>query len=265
LSYSKHYARDIGILTGDTPWESFTISVSKLLNGYSYGYYLFGLAPFYFVFLKNFRFDIAHVSIIGTTFAGLFAVSLGGCFWNHYFMMGLLGLILPAFYGAYYLEKTPPTNGMLLKSATLCASLLLSGYLASSRISEALRSEPVNFSFSVPSSLSSASERYTSPGDHILIITSSPMYLVMLNRSHSSKWGVLLDEFLRFYPGKSEVERIESLRREILQNRPKLVFIEASFVLKRQERILSNIVMPLLQHFSYRQIAPGVFVSPELL
>ena len=263
--YSGNYARDLGLFNANTILEALQFDASKLFWGYFYGACFIGLLPFCFAFIVLCRSYVLRVGVICSIIAGFLAVSLGHCFWNHYFLMGIMGMVLPAVYGALLLDSDCGKRYSGWKHAVTAFAVLLGAFLFFSRLSSAYAAPVVDFRFQVPIDLKNAVEKYSRPGDHILVVSNTPLYFVELKRESACRWGTLMDEIIRFYPGLTLESKIECMKREIGENCPKVIFIERTFLFTRQEKIISSVVVPLIEKLEYSSVAPGIFIRPNLI
>jgi hypothetical protein len=264
LRYAGNYARDIGILTTNSWIETLIFDVYKLADGYSYGIPFLGIFPFYFPLFSSKKYLLLNISLLLNILSCLFAVSLGHCFWSHYFVMGILGFVIPAVYGAKLING----NQMLVskKARQVIISFAITGtiILIFLRVQFILQSKASIQKYDVPISFYNAVQDFTNTNDKILLISDSPIYLSFLNREHATKWGTLFDELLPLLAGKTEVEKMQILRDEIKSNKPKVILIENTFLINRQKIILNYVIAPIIQSGGYIETNPGVFIKQKI-
>jgi hypothetical protein len=238
--------------------------VYKLADGYSYGIPFLGIFPFYFPLFSSKKYLLLNISLLLNILSCLFAVSLGHCFWSHYFVMGILGFVIPAVYGAKLING----NQMLVskKARQVIISFAITGtiILIFLRVQFILQSKASIQKYDVPISFYNAVQDFTNTNDKILLISDSPIYLSFLNREHATKWGTLFDELLPLLAGKTEVEKMQILRDEIKSNKPKVILIENTFLINRQKIILNYVIAPIIQSGGYIETNPGVFIKQKI-
>jgi len=103
---------------------------------------------------------------------------------------------------------------------------------------------------------------HSSPGDTIMTL-GDPLLYVFSDRVCAFRGGVVLDELLEYYPGRTDEERVAGQREGLLMNRPKVVVFNHETVgAHRKERYIRALVMPFLRDGGYVQVDDKFYLRP---
>jgi hypothetical protein len=262
LVYSKYYAQDLGRFVNGSFGENLKFDISSVYSGYNGGAYFFALAPFYAAFFWRWKWSFFTVLNILGIFLGAYAVSMGHCFWRHYYIMGFLPFILPAVYGAVFISDALRKYSFVLGIFFIVWAVFLFTYRIWS-VSEACKAvEMGNDFYPLPRELKMAVDKYTSKDDSILLLTSQPYYYVALDRRNSFRRVEFVDELIREYDGNTGEEKLRLTKLEIEKNLPKLIFLENGWLFPEQQKHLKQVFIPLIRGHGYRTVGNGIFVLP---
>lgn len=263
IIYSKYYAQDLGIFINKSFWSSMKFDVLKLCDGYSGGAYFFALIPFYLAFLWRWKWSFFTMLNILGIILGAYAVSMGHCFWLHYFVIGIFSFIQPAVYGAVYISDVLRKHSFISGVFFTIFAVSLSAYQTVPMIKADMQMSRMGNDFTVPAELKIAVDKYTSKDDFILV-TTQPYYYVTLDRRPSYRRGVMIDEFTRAYDGVTEEEKLRLMKLEIEKMLPKVIYLDRSWLFPRQQKHLNQVVNPLIEEHGYIEVNEGVFVLPPV-
>jgi hypothetical protein len=238
----------------------------KMLNEqlYNFGHLAFVLALWAVLLIlfrrrsntlpKRLELTIAIVAV----FCGMVAVSIGHCFWRHYFLMGTTGLLLLSVLGVEvlsgYLEQRRPwvsalsfigLFGMFLFVAWSPTGVMLAGKYEGYRLPwEPLVTETI--------------ERHSKPGDYIL---ETGGYLIYPAMDRKYPFAVT-PEFAPYLRTLKRTMRMESLREELEKNLPRVCsFAGGEF--PEQKIWREHLYDPLLLKYHYVKVNDELWYLPD--
>jgi hypothetical protein len=173
--------------------------------------------------------------------------------------MGLIPLMIPAVYGAVFLGRMKEKGLGVLAGVLLALAVLLAGFQVGSSIRGQKLLPPVTDDLVVPPGLKAAVDMYTTPDDPLLLMY-SPHYHAVLDRPHSFVWSQMIDEMLRVYDGVDDADKFARIRVAIEQKMPRIIFLESTYLIPRQQKHLKALIIPFIRKHRYTQVSPGVFV-----
>lgn len=189
---------------------------------------------------------------------GMVAVSIGHCFWRHYFLMGMIGLVLFSVLGAEALSSYLVGKQQRTSVAVAIALLGLLVFVAR---------EPARaaFTFNVASDSTpeiapivvETIEKHSKPGDYILV-TETPLVYVVMNRKSSLPIAFFLDDILPYDP----TLQIDSLREKLEARLPKVFYMGNKYY-ARQTTYRLLLFEPLLAEHDYVKVSEGLWYLPE--
>ena len=262
--YSQTYAGSNGFFSGASWLATVKYVSAKLYHGYGDQMRFWPFVPFYLAFGYHWRWSrFTLLNILGLL-AAMYAVTLGYCFFMHYYIIGMFPFIAIAVYGAVAITAIRRTVFMVINGLVV----LLSGWLCYQMLVVAWHQlRPANFSVvydevSVPNQLQTAIKQYTKPDDYILLVTVHAYYYVLLARHHAWQFAIPLDGLLPVYDGATQIDKMHSLALEVATKLPKLIYIADSWLFTQQQQHLNQVVRPLIKRYHYQQVNPGIFVLP---
>lgn len=195
----------------------------------------------------------------GAVIAGMLVISVGFCFWKHYFLMGTMGLLLFSVLGAEALSHFLSRKGRMISVTALItlAVLFLSVVGASTRamLAEKHTSEMV---FVDPAALQTI-EAHSKPGDYILA-TESPIVYVVANRKSALGVCGLSDVILPYV--ENTPLRIETLRDDLEKHLPKVCYF-AGRMRDRQQIFHELLFDPFLAEHHYVRVSDRLWYLPD--
>ena len=261
LLYAGSYAKDLGLY----PYRSFigTIiyDIKKLYENYYNLDLLLILIPYYIAFY--YKYKISYFSIINIVgiLIGCYGISIGHCFWKHYYLIGTMGLLLPAIYGSIYLSKLfnklKLTNILLL---IICIQMIFITINQNiNNIITDFRQKHAKIEYEIPFQLKTIVYKHTTTEDYILV-TEEPILYVYLNRKHSLKTAVFFDELIIYYKGNTFEEKFNNVRLELEERKPKVIYIPANGILKpRQQKYFNYVIYPIIKKYNYTNIDNSIY------
>lgn len=198
----------------------------------------------------------------GAGAGGLYAVTLGGCFFEHYFMLGMAGLFFVMAFGALQLAPTYQTLGRRWRLFIGLSLVLIPAWQLWPRLSAQL---DAHYTASTPPledpGVVQFVKQNSAPTDTIFS-TGWPGIYVDSDRRHAVKESTFFDAFIDLYPGSTDEERLAPLYQELVKSRPKVIYIEPFLDYKRV-RHMNALVLPFVRAFKYKQVNPRLYLRPD--
>jgi len=200
--------------------------------------------------------DVAIVTL--AVVLGMIAVSVGHCFWRHYFFMGMTGLILLSVAGAeavsgYLAERRP---GFSVPMAIVLSGLFI--YVAAGPVRTALAAKPtLNSGPDIPQIVTETIDKHSKPGDYVLM-TESPLVYIVTNRKSPLPIAFFLDDILPYDP----TLHIDALQERLEQYLPKVCYFGSSLS-ARQTTFRRLLFEPLLAEHYYIKVRDDLWYLPE--
>jgi hypothetical protein len=201
----------------------------------------------------------AALAILG----GFYAVTMGGCYFRHYFTMGMSGLFLWMTLGAVVLGRFLSSGSHRLRRWIHASLMALALFHFGPRIKaeRAAVYPAIQWdTMSVPQAVLDYVEQHTLPDDYIFS-DGSPGFYMITGRLPAAKEGYYVDEIIDSYPGNSDVEKFAFIRDQLVAHMPKIVYLSAENV-SRKQRTRAALLTPFLQEFNYREVAPSIYLRP---
>jgi hypothetical protein len=192
---------------------------------------------------------------------GAYAISIGQCFWNHYYLMGIIGVVIPTFLGAKACEKD---RRFLRKSKFVLPSLFILFILSAWPISRLVLLEQKNkneefyLSFKkIDPFLRKTIAQYSSPSDFIFS-NGSPLIYVLSDRL-SPLNTLTFDGGIDFLlPGNTDTDRFIPWNNILEQKPPKIFHLDLTQ--KNHSRVIKSLFLPFIQRHHYLQIQDDIWV-----
>ena len=228
--------------------------------------YLEPLVPFFLAadFDKRERLAtrLAHAA---TILGSLYVLGLGRCYFRHYYILAMAGLVVWVIIGSLALSDQlragPRRNNVFVVSllATLLIPSIGDRYEREQKKDYA-PSDFIGYGSNIPAEDIDFVTENSAPGDRIFT-NGAPGLYVFTNRRHATRESAFLDEFIELYPGKTDEERVEPLRSQLIANPPKVVVLDTHH-LKRRNRHLNALIRPFLKDLGYREVGPRYYIRP---
>ena len=194
---------------------------------------------------------------IVTAFGGMYAISIGHCFWKHYFIMGFGALALLAALSAFQIGAYTRDPRALRVVGIMTVMLLFPRF-------HTRWDDDVHATFKPavpgPAAVLDYITQNTRPSDYIL--STAPGVYFYTKRKSALTYNSFLDDVIETFPGKTDEERIARMRAQLQKHMPKVVYIEPQYP-ARDTRTLAELVMPFIQDNGYTLVQPQVYQRPN--
>lgn len=194
------------------------------------------------------RVSVAVIAVL----LGIVAISVGYCFWKHYFLMGATGLVLLAIVAADRVSnylKAASRGVNVIAGLVLFAALAFVGWgPIASMLAESYSPRVANWDPIVTEII----EQHSAAGDYVLA-PGVPTILVALHRRNPYVLAGPSDNILPYVPALPSRCQVDSLRQQLEQNLPKVCYFPAWF---RPEQKLCQqwIYQPVLSKHNYKKV-----------
>jgi hypothetical protein len=266
IAYTRNYAYQMRWASPSPAGGELADTLRRLAAAYVDAAHLAVFIPFFvaLVALAGRRW-IVSVAAVVTFAASLYAVSVGHGFAPRYFIMAMTGTFFCVVLGVLALDGAAKRSGREMSRwvgatwlAIACA-LTLPRFQAEWQKRRSYRVEPPP----VAQSDIDFVRAHTSASDKIWT-TGDPLLYVYSDRVSAFRGGIVLDEIIDYYPGKTDKERLSVIRQGLVENRPKLVVIADDMVsARRQQRYMRALVLPFLRDGGYVQLDDRFYLRPD--
>jgi hypothetical protein len=193
---------------------------------------------------------------------GMIAVSIGYCFWRHYFLMGTTGLLLLSVIGAETLSNFLSGRGARASALAFVGLAALFLFVAKRPTEVMLAQQHYNPQIvSWDPIVTETIEQHSQPGDYLLA-TEGPLIYVVMNRKHPIPVGGFTDEILPYMATENSMLRMDSLRDELEKHLPKVCYF-AGQLRPRQKMWHELLYDPLIKKYHYVQVNDRLWYLPE--
>jgi hypothetical protein len=180
-----------------------------------------------------------------TALAGaVYTVTIGHCFWCHYFVV-LVGAF--ALWAALAAEDLTPARLSLVGAASVGLFALVTGLPS-----------PTMPRPCPPPAASDVLALVRSTPKGAWVLSTTPGVYVWGGRRASLAQSAFLDELVDTYPGATDRDRFAAIRRE-LESRPPDVVVLDELALRRGQRHIREVLIPFMGD-RYQQVGPDLFV-----
>ena len=220
-----------------------------------------GLLPFLIAFAvgSEARWG-ARIGVVLAVLAGLHAVTLGGCYFRHYFIMGLSGFFLWGTLGAVALGRSLSRAPTWLAVATRVVVLAWLVVEVGPRFRTDLET-----TYSVarvdlmgtPRPVVDFINQNTAPTDYVFS-DGMPGIFLLTNRLRPTRESGFLDEFIDSYPGRNDAEKLSAVRAQLVARKPKVIYLDRGYA-GRKRRTRAALIMPFIKQFGYQQVMENVY------
>jgi hypothetical protein len=200
---------------------------------------------------------IALVAVV----LGMIAVSIGHCFWVHYFLMGTTGLVLLSVTGAEALSRFLSEKGVLASVAAFAGLSVLLLFVGYGPTKVVLKKEPIFQHVPWDPLLIQTIEQHSKPGDYILT-TEGPLLYVAMSRKSPLGINCFVDETLPYVTAQNRVLRMEILRENLEKHLPKVCYFPA-WLRPRQDNYHQLLFDPLLLKYNYTKVNDFIWYLPD--
>ena len=203
--------------------------------------------------------DLAIASL--AVVLGIVAVSVGHCFWVHYFLMGTTGLVLLSLLGAEAWSRFLSERSALasvISFAVLSALLFFAGYVPTKDV---LKKKTVFQHVPWDPILHETIEQHSRPGDYILT-TEGPLLYVVTNRKNPLPLNFFVDEILPYVTSENRHLQMDLLRATLEKHLPKVCYF-APWLRSRQDKYHELLFDPLLRKYNYTKVNDSIWRLPN--
>jgi hypothetical protein len=193
---------------------------------------------------------------------GMAAVSVGYCFWRHYFFMGMTGLLLISVIGVDSLSLYLRDKSGWIKQGSFVVLLAAFLFVAWTPTQIMLTEACSHYRIATWDPLVTETiERHSKPGDYVLA-PGAPVIFVALNRKNPYPLGGPSDAILPYLLAVPPKLQMESLHQQLEQNLPKVCYFPEWFRPQQNEwhELLYD---PLLAKHHYVKVNDELWYLPE--
>lgn len=205
----------------------------------------------------------ARLGLVLAVLGGFYSVTVGGCYFPHYFTMGLTGLFLWTALGALvlsrWLDQAPPDLRRWVRWALLAGAVVHMGPTMA-LLARTNHPIPHGNTLSIAPSVVAFVKKSTSSHDTIFS-DGSPALYVLTDRRPAIREVCLLDELMPAGAGRTDAERLAPVRAELLARPPKVVFFGPEFA-SRKQRTRDALWVPFLRDLHYQRISDELYLRP---
>lgn len=269
VAYMKDYALQLGWFPRDPAGGVWVESWRRLRETYVNWGRLGVFLPLFvaaIVFFPGWR-KLTGIAALGSMVSALYAVTVGKGFAGHYYVMAMTGTFFLATIGviaitAYARWGSTPFHNWAAFSVVGVAILAISPRYLDEKDNVAKKLyQPVE----PPVSQAHVAivRAHTKPGDRIWTL-GEPLLYVFSDRLSAVREPAVIDDFIPYYPGNTDEERLAFQREELVKNRPKLIVFGDDPVpgYGRKQIYIRVLVMPFIKEFGYKQIDEKVYERP---
>jgi hypothetical protein len=266
FAYTRNYAYQLHWASRTPPGGVLIDSLRHLEQVYLDAQHFVAFIPFFvaLVALAGRRWMVSVGGLIAFV-AGLYAVTIGHGFAARYFIMGMTGTLFCVVLGALELDAASKRSGSEMSRWVGATWLAIALALTLPRFCtewEKRRSYRVEPSPVAQSDIDMV-HAYTTPNDTIWT-TDDPLLYVYSDRVSAFRGGMVLDEIIDYFPGKTDKERLSVIRQGLVENRPKLVVFGDDMVgPHRKRRYMQALVWPFLNDGGYVRLNDRFYVRPD--
>lgn len=203
------------------------------------------------------RLGVAAVAVV----LGMVSISIGHCFWRHYFLMGATGLLMLMIMGAdatsRYLREASWRRNLLVSAVLVAAFGFVSWTPLKTMAAESYSRRVASWDPLV----SEVIEQHSAPGDYVLA-PGAPTIFVAFNRQNPYPLGGPSDVILAYEPTFPPSLRMDALRKQLEQNLPKVCYFPEWF--EPQQRQFHELLYdPLLRKHNYVRVNDTLWHLPD--
>jgi hypothetical protein len=258
-AFADNYAVQLGLFVRGPVWDEQRQNWAHLSAGL---FNIARLSPWLPLFAAGIlmvrprRWPRLIAAILGLA-GSAYAITVGHCFWVHYFVTGAGGLALTA--AVCCLDLAEGGGGRRAQRAYgVLAGAIIFPQLFARYDAEVVRTfEPAQPNVS-PSVLDYVVHN-TAPSDYIL--ATQPGLYFFAKRKSALTYNSFLDEVIPTYPGTSDDDRLARLRAQIEEHHPKVIYIYPAYM-ERMKRHLDTLIYPVVHEGHYVSVQDGLWVRP---
>jgi hypothetical protein len=266
FAYTENYAYQLRWASRNPEGGKLAEMFRRLHRGYANSAHLAVFIPFFVALLAwPGRRRLVSAGALLTFAAALYGVSIGGGFADRYFIMGLTGTFFGVALGVIALDELTKRWRDSVAHGLGVLSMGVALFLTWPRFAQEWKRYG---SYAAPAPPVSQEDiafvhQHTSPGDKIWT-TDDPLLYPFSGRESAFRGGIVLDEIIEYYPGKSDKERLAPIRQGLEEKRPKVVVLGDTRVrARRKRRYMRALVMPFLRDNGYIKLSARYYLRPD--
>lgn len=266
MAYAENYAYQLRWASRSPPGGPLAEMLRRLTQGYVNAAHLAVFMPFFLALstLPRQRWLVGLGALV-TFGAALYGVTIGGGYSPRYFIMAMAGTFFCVVLGAMAIDDFARRWGGLVRHLPGLACLPLALATTWPRF-DAERKKYASYEAPPPPVRQSDIDlvlAHTRPGDTIFTID-DPLLYIYTDRVSAFRGGIVLDEIIEYYPGKTDQERLAFIREGLIENRPKLIILGNDMVgARRKRRYMRALVTPFIRDFGYTRLNDRFYVRPD--
>jgi hypothetical protein len=262
------YCVYLGRWTPGTPLQELRAQVDyihkQFFNTATIGY----LAPFFvstFVFAWSGRKGSKVLLAVGfvTMLLSIYAVTATNCQWPHYYNMALPGIFLFFLIGLDRMKDRLAGADAVLRRGVCALFIGVLAVFMFPRIRDELAKFPYTWSDvsePVPGAFAFI-ESNTQPSDRIFT-TGPPGLYMFVNRLSAVRESSILDDFMLYFPGSTDEEKVRHIREQLVRNQPKVIIVDPENA-HRKVRYMNALINPFLTEFGYKRVGNYFYMRPN--
>ena len=223
------------------------------------------LAPFFigtFVFAWRGSKVLLFAGIL-TAMLSQYGVTATNCQWPHYYNLALPGLFLFFLIGIDRMKARVAAAEPVVRRAVYALFIGVPVLFMTPRFFNEYHGFPYTWnvvSDPVPDAFAFVA-KYTTRSDKIFY-TGPPGFYMFADRLAAVNESSILDDFLIYLPGNTDVEKVSELRQQLIRSKPKVVVLDPENGY-RKNRYMQALVLPFLAEFKYQQLGPYFYLRPN--
>jgi hypothetical protein len=243
----------------------------KMLNEALYNFHqlafvlaLWAVGLPFLIFKRNVRLAVRLGEFVIPLIAvalGMLAISAGYCFWRHYFLMGMAGLLFLCLVGLEEISGFVSKRNWSVPLVAIAALTALFFWVAKETTRQVAAAPTTFASPTWDPIVIETIERHSKPGDYVLSTQELFLY-VDLNRRAPLGTQMFLDEVLPYVTVGNPHLSMDALRVDLERHLPKVCFF-GSWLRSRQQRFHQELFDPLLAKYHYVQVNDRLWYLPD--
>jgi hypothetical protein len=256
MIFTRNYAAVIG-RTPEIPWAGDVLTNAHL--------FVVGVLAASGLAVGGRRRAPATLWAVAALVASFYAVTVGGAYWRHYFLMALPGVFLVSALALIYFCEA--SRNLELPRVALSVAWTTAAIVVFGRVLLDTLGSLALYDIPGPPPVSEQTvaviEEQSAP-DECIWTTGDPLLYVYANRCDAVKEGVVLDELLMLYPGNTDEERVAGERAALDAHPPRLVVLgnDEGATYGRKARYIEALVMPFLRAHGYVPLSETIYRLP---
>ena len=192
---------------------------------------------------------------------GMIAVSVGHCFWKHYYLMGVAGVLLPAVTGCETVTAALSSAGSRLQALAMALFISSFAFVAAAPVRQALAECGSVRTRELEPILAETISRHSGAGDYILT-TEGPLVYLLADRKNPLPLNSFFDAMIPYLPRAHPDLDLKRLDEQLEQHLPKVVHFSV-LLHSMQARFRELLLEPLLARHGYVRVTDQIWYLPD--